>query len=81
MLEQAGRDEEAAAFYQRAAEAGSSGALKEAFRMLTKAGRAEEAVRLRPYGIEPGGRIANPWDARVQPEVSSGNEVGPEAQT
>ena len=73
MLEQAGRDEEAITFYQRAAEAyqreaeaGDTDALKEAAAILNRAGRPDEAARLLRYGIEPGGRIADPWEASIQ---------------
>jgi len=38
---------------QRAAEAGDNSALTYAADLLEKAGRAEEAIQLRQYGIEP----------------------------
>jgi hypothetical protein len=66
LLAQAGRPEEAIIVYQQAAEAGVPHALEQAAGLLAKAGRAEEAGRLLRYGIEPGGRIADPWEARVQ---------------
>ena len=66
MLEEAGRTEEALTFYQQAAEAGDPSALAQAAGMLQKAGRTKDAARLGRYGIEPGGRIADPWEASVQ---------------
>ena len=66
MLEEAGRTEEALTFYQQAAEAGDPRALAHAAGMLQKAGRTKDAARLGRYGIEPGGRIADPWEASVQ---------------
>jgi hypothetical protein len=65
MLWETDRTEEAVAFYLRAAEAGDPDALAQAVEMLREAGRSEEAVRLQRYGIEPGGRIADPWAASV----------------
>jgi TPR repeat protein len=65
LLRRAGRTEEAITFCQRAADAGETVALENAARLLEEAGRTEEAVRLRRYGLEPGGRIADPWEASV----------------
>jgi len=65
MMELFGRTEEAITFYRQAAEAGDISGLGQAARMLEEAGRTEEAARLRRYGIEPGGRTADPWEASV----------------
>jgi hypothetical protein len=56
-----GRTEEAITWLQARAEAGDTGALSMAIRLLAEGGRTEEAVRLRRYGIDPGGGIANWW--------------------
>ena len=79
VLEKARRTEKAIAFHLQAtevgdpstgaiilcqaAEAGDPSALEAAAWMLEDAGRIEEAARLRLYGLEPGGRIADPWEA------------------
>jgi hypothetical protein len=70
LLEEAGRAEEAITWLRSRAEAGDTrdmwrapAMLEQAARMLEEAGRAEEAAWLRRYGIEPGGRIADPWGA------------------
>ena len=68
MLRAMRRIEEALAFYLRAAEAGDTAAPGAAAGMLREAGRPEEAERLRRYGIEPGGRIADPWETSVHGE-------------
>ena len=73
LLEEAGQDGEAITFYLRAAEAGDIFAFENAAELLETAGEAREATRLRRYGIEPGGQIANPWQASVQAQVTSGN--------
>ena len=52
--------------YVAAADAGDTDALEAAARMLEETGRTEEAAQLRRYGIEPGGRIADPWEPSVQ---------------
>jgi tetratricopeptide (TPR) repeat protein len=61
LLEEAGRINEAITWLQTRAEAGDPNALEEAVRLLEEAGRTDEAARLRQYGIEPGGRIADRW--------------------
>ena len=66
MLAEAGRTEEAITWLRSRAEAGDPYALGAAARMLAEAGRTDEAARLRRYGIEPGGWIADPWEASVQ---------------
>jgi hypothetical protein len=43
-----------------------TGALEAWAEGLRERGLTEEAARLRRYGIEPGGRIADPWEASVQ---------------
>ena len=63
MLAKAGRTEESRIFSQRAAEAKEPTRGEKAAEMLAKAGRTEESARLRRYGMEPGGRIADPWEA------------------
>jgi hypothetical protein len=50
--------DEAIGMYQRAAEAGDRGALREAARLLEEAGRRDQAAQLRQYGLDPGGQIA-----------------------
>jgi TPR repeat protein len=66
LLRESGRIEEAISFYQRAADAGDSRALlPTATGMLTGEGRTAEGARLHRYGIEPDGRIADPWEASV----------------
>jgi hypothetical protein len=47
--------------YQHAAEAGDLFALAQAVRLLERTGRRDEAARLRQYGLEPGGKIADEW--------------------
>jgi tetratricopeptide (TPR) repeat protein len=61
LLEGAGRIDEAIGLYLRVAEGGSSYVLKEAARLLEDTGRIQEATRLRRYGLQPGGRIADEW--------------------
>jgi hypothetical protein len=60
MLQAASRADEAVAVYLQVAEAGD---IRWAAGMLRAAGRADEAARLRRYGVEPGGRMADPWEA------------------
>jgi hypothetical protein len=48
--------------YQHAAEAGDPFALAQAVRLLERTGRRDEAARLRQYGLEPGGKIADEWN-------------------
>ncbi|RKT20053.1 tetratricopeptide repeat protein [Streptomyces sp. 1114.5] len=60
-LADAGRIEEAITYYLRAVEVGETSALLRAAETLECAGRADEAKRLRRFGIEPGGRIADEW--------------------
>jgi hypothetical protein len=66
MLEEAGLTEEAITRLRARTTSASPSALEHAARMLEEAGLTEEAARLRRYGIEPGGRIADPWEAIVQ---------------
>jgi thioredoxin-like negative regulator of GroEL len=61
LLEEAGRVEEAITWLQACAEAGDTHALGRAAELLEKAGRTDEMQRLRQYGIEPGGSIAERW--------------------
>jgi len=64
MLREAGRVEEALAWYGRAADAGDPVAMGWAAEMLREAGRVEEATRLLAYGWEPDGSIAEPWSGK-----------------
>ncbi len=54
MLQETGRAEEAITFYQRAAEAGESRALRLAAQLLQEAGRAEEAITFYQLAAEAG---------------------------
>ena len=69
LLRDEGRTSEAVTVYLQATEAGED-CLKQAVETLQKAGLSEEAMRLHRYGIEPGGRIADRWDAST-PNKSS----------
>ncbi|HEV7975334.1 hypothetical protein [Amycolatopsis sp.] len=61
LLEELGQVEEAITWYRRAAEAEDPRALPSAAWMLRKTGRTEESTRLRRFGWEPDGSIAEPW--------------------
>jgi tetratricopeptide (TPR) repeat protein len=63
LLEQHGRIEEAEAWLRRAIEIGriGSNATARLAELLGRTGRAQEADRLGRFGIEPGGRTADPW--------------------
>ncbi|WP_189321919.1 hypothetical protein [Streptomyces flaveus] len=56
-----GRLDEALSWFERAAEAGDTEALRIAAEQLTKAGRLDEAENLRRYGREPDRMIAHVW--------------------
>jgi hypothetical protein len=60
LLNKVGQTGEAIIYSQRAIEADFHG-LREAACLLKEAGRIDEMERLRQYGIEPGGRIADRW--------------------
>ncbi|MEY9947419.1 tetratricopeptide (TPR) repeat protein [Kitasatospora sp. GAS1066B] len=74
LLKQAGRLEEALAWYQRAADAGHPGALREAAELLEQVGRADEGTRLRQFGWEPDGRIAERWEVLLPQAGSVGGK-------
>jgi tetratricopeptide (TPR) repeat protein/transcriptional regulator with XRE-family HTH domain len=63
VLEQHGRIEEAEGWLRRAVEIGSIGsnAKRRLGELLGSTGRVQEADRLGRFGIEPGGRTADPW--------------------
>jgi hypothetical protein len=68
LMKEAGRVDEAIRWLTGLAETGDRGieveapiVLVTATAVLEKIGRAAEAHRLRRYGLEPGGRIADPW--------------------
>jgi hypothetical protein len=61
LLGTVGRVEKAITWWQRAAETGNTHALGRAAELLEKTGRTDEMQRLRQYGIEPGGSIAERW--------------------
>jgi TPR repeat protein len=63
LLEQRGSMKEAEEVLRQAAEAGSIGtdAIGKLAGLLERTGRGQEAGRLRRFGIEPGGRTADPW--------------------
>jgi Flp pilus assembly protein TadD len=63
LLEQRGRIQEAVSWLRRAVEAGRIGsdAMSKLAELLERTGRGQEADRLHRFGIEPGGRTANPW--------------------
>ncbi|MFJ3722718.1 hypothetical protein ACIPYQ_09100 [Streptomyces sp. NPDC090045] len=72
MVREAGREEEAITWYQRAAGAGDPFALGKVVELLRAAGREEESERLRRFGWEPDGSIAERWE--VVPGEASGGE-------
>jgi TPR repeat protein len=63
LLEQRGNRGEAEQLLRQAAETSSpaSGVMDKLAELLQRTGRSREAARLRRYGIEPGGRTAEPW--------------------
>ncbi|MFF8315549.1 hypothetical protein ACF06V_00085 [Streptomyces bobili] len=67
LLAEAGRIEQAITWYRRAGEAGNANALWHVTQLLEKAGRPEEGKKLRRYGWEPHGAIAQPWEAAPPP--------------
>ncbi|MET9733221.1 hypothetical protein ABZZ79_22010 [Streptomyces sp. NPDC006458] len=60
-LVEVGRIEAALTTYMRGAEAADRRSLIAAADLLKRGGRFEEGERLSRFGIEPGGRIAEPW--------------------
>jgi TPR repeat protein len=60
-LERASRGEEAEHWWRRAAEAGLWDAMMDLTQWLERVGRGEEAEQLRRFGLQPGGRTADPW--------------------
>ncbi|CAL9646987.1 hypothetical protein [Streptomyces sp. enrichment culture] len=63
----ADRPEEALAALRRAADQGRTHALTETVRLLEQLGRSDTACRLREYGWNPDGTVAQPWTAPQPP--------------
>lgn len=63
LLVKLNRVTEAVHWYRKAADRGDDGALSLAVRALNEAGRTAEGARLRTYGWEPDGCVAQPWAA------------------
>ncbi|MGN3955100.1 tetratricopeptide repeat protein [Streptomyces sp. WAC8370] len=61
-LRSAGQPDEALDWYKAAANAGYF-SLEEVASLLHEKGQTEEAARLLRYGLDPGGSVAEPWDA------------------
>ena len=61
LLKETGTVEEAITWQRRRVEAGDDSALYELANLLAYAGRNEEAARVQQFGLEPGGRTADPW--------------------
>ena len=61
LLKETGRVEEAITCQRCRVEVGDESALYELAHLLAYAGRNEEAARVLPFGLEPGGRTADPW--------------------
>ncbi|MEY9841730.1 tetratricopeptide repeat protein [Streptacidiphilus sp. EB103A] len=66
-LVKTGRADEALKWCQRAGEAGECGALQLMTETLAAQGRTEEGNRLRQYGWEPSGDVAEPWKSDPPP--------------
>ncbi|MYS91746.1 MULTISPECIES: tetratricopeptide repeat protein [Streptomyces] len=64
LLQRTGQVDEALAWCRRAGESGTVFALHSAVDLLRRAGREAAADQLARYGWEPGGDIAQPWEAR-----------------
>ena len=60
LLERTGRGQEAEHWLRHATEIGLTLG-DDLARLLERTGRGQEAARLRRFGIEPGGRTADPW--------------------
>ncbi|MDQ3765092.1 MAG: hypothetical protein M3460_27385 [Actinomycetota bacterium] len=60
-MDKVGQTDEAITWLQARAEAGNTYAVRAAASLLDKAGRTDDMMQLRQYGIEVGGRIADRW--------------------
>ncbi|MFD7137796.1 hypothetical protein, partial [Streptomyces sp. NPDC059894] len=71
LLEQAGRQEEAISWLRQELRSGNERSLWITAELLARMGRGPEAERLRTYGVEPDGSIAQPWEAIPPERVSN----------
>lgn len=72
LLEQAGRQGEAIGWLRQELSSGEGRSLWITAELLARMGRGPEAERLRTYGVEPDGSIAQPWEAIPPERMSSG---------
>ncbi|UED83281.1 hypothetical protein [Streptomyces profundus] len=73
LLEQAGRQEEAMVWLRQELTSGNRRARWITAELLARTGHGPEAERLRRYGVEPDGSIAQPWAATPPEQVSLTN--------